>query len=245
MELERRRTRELEDAVSAFEDLDAEVLRDAGSLMAADQSDAFEADIAWDEEAMTRDSIVMTARDFGLGADDLRKYVHRAQSAHLVRTAASDLTQMSQQFTGWLTRIYTTLEDATQAYEQAVSSPVGDILFKTEKWRQNMYISAEWQDQQLFMIHAREKDSILDRLKAWWRKVTGKPALDPELNVTVIGPRGAALTVRQFHEQYRRSADDDAKPRDRAFRASREELYAAVDHDVVRGLATSTELAAG
>ncbi|NNE46504.1 MAG: hypothetical protein HKN37_07575, partial [Rhodothermales bacterium] len=159
MELERKRTRELEDAVSAFEDLDAEVLRDAGSLMAADQSDAFEEDIAWDEEAMTRDSIVMTARDFGLGPDDLRKYVHRAQSAHLVRTAASDLTQMSLQFTGWLTRIYTTLEDATQAYEQAVSSPVGDILFKTEKWRQNMYISAEWQDQQLFMIHAREKDS--------------------------------------------------------------------------------------
>ena len=245
MEREKDRTRELEDAVSEFEDLDAEVFRDAGSLMSADQHKAFEEDIAWDEEAVTRDSLVMTARDFGLGPDELRKYVHRAQSARLVRTAASDLTQMSEQFTKWLTRIYTTLEDATQAYEQTVLSPAGEILFKTEKWRQNMYISAEWQDQQLFMIHARKKDSLIDRLKAWWRKVTGKPARDPELSITVIGPRGAALTVRQFHEQYRRSADDDAKPRDQAFRASREELYAAVDHDVVRGLETSAELAAG
>ncbi len=245
MELDRKRVKELEDAVSAFEDLDAEVLRDAGSLMAVDQHKEFEEDIAWDEEAVTRDSLVMTARDFGLGPDELRKYVHRAQSARLVRTAASDLTRMSGQFTKWLTRIYSTLEDATQAYEQTVSSPAGEIRFKTEKWRQNLYISAEWQNQQLFMIHARKKDSILDRLKAWWRKVTGKSERDPELNITVIGPRGAALTVRQFHEQYRRSADDDAQPRDRAFRASREELYAAVDHDVVRGLKTSADLAAG
>ncbi len=245
MESERRRTRELGDALSPFEDLDAEVFREAGSLMAADQHEAFQADIAWDEEGMTRDALLMTARDFGLGPDEVRKYIHRAQSAHLVRTAVSDLTQMSEQFTRWLTRVYTTLEDATQAYEQTVSSPAGDILFKTEKWRQNMYISADWRDQQLFMIHARKKDSLLDRLKAWWRKVTGKPARDPELNITVIGPRGAALTVRQFHEQYRRSADDDAKPREQAFRVSREELYAAVDQDVVRGLATSAGLGAG
>lgn len=245
MERERTRTRDLSDALSAFEDIDVKVLRNAGSLMAADQSKAFESEIAWDENAVTRDFLVMTAKDFGLSPSEFQKYIHRAQSAQLVRTAASDLTQMSEQFTKWLTRIYTTLEDATQAYEQAVSSPAGEILFKTEKWRQNMYIGAEWQDQQLFMIHARKKDSIIDRLKAWWRKVTGKPALDPELNITVIGPRGAALTVRQFHEQYRRSADDNAEPRDQAFRASREELYAAVDHDVVRGLTASADLTAG
>ena len=36
----------------------------------------------------------------------------------------------TEQFTKWLTRIYTTLEDATQAYEQGVTSAVGDVLFK-------------------------------------------------------------------------------------------------------------------
>ena len=52
--------------MSAFEDVSVDVLRDAGSLMAADQSAAFESEITWDEEAVTRDSLVMTAKAIGL-----------------------------------------------------------------------------------------------------------------------------------------------------------------------------------
>jgi len=243
MESETTRSRALQDALSEFDDIGSDVLRDAGDLMSADQSASLDPDLAWDEDAVTRDSLVMTALDFGVTAKELQKYVLRAQSARLVKSAASDLTRLSEQFTKWLTGVYTTLEDATQAYVQTVSTPAGDVVFKTEKWRQNLYIAAEWEKkEQLFTIHARKKDSFFERLSAWWRRLLGRPVPEVELNVTVIGPRGATLTVQQFHEQYRRSADDDAAPRDRAFHAAREELYAAVDHDVTRGLVATSNL---
>jgi len=242
MESQGTRTQALQEALSDFDDIGLDELRDAVSLMSADQSSSLDPDVTWDEDAVARDSLVMTALDFGLSPDDLRKYLLRARSARLVKSAASDLTRVSVQFTKWLTHVYTSLEDATQAYVQTVSTPVGDVVFKTEKWRQNLYITAEWQKEQLFTIHARKKDSFFDRLRAWWLRLFGSPAPETELAITVIGPRGATLTVMQFHEQYRRSADDDASPRDRAFHVSREELYAAVDHDVMRGLLATSNL---